>query len=103
MVTKLFFFENGSTQTEDMGGVTIVRDLVTDINLVSFYCLRDKIEDNIVINQLCNNTKETDVLIYDATGKLMMRSRSHQINVRELKPGAYLLRVDQHVVKFLKR
>lgn len=107
-VTKITFegdnvvlhFADTSMQQADMESVVLTFGSTTAIQNLSAFTLRDLVDGQL---QLSGLKKGTEVLIYNAAGKQVLRSTSAKINVSQLKSGVYLLKADHQIVKFVKR
>ena len=107
-VTKITFegdnvvlhFADSSVQKADMESVVLTFGSTTAIQNLSAFTLRGLVDGQL---QLSGLKKGTEVLIYNAAGKQVLRSTSAKINVSQLKSGVYLLKADHQIVKFVKR
>ena len=107
-VTKITFegdnvvlhFADTSMQQADMESVVLTFGSTTAIQNLSAFTLRGLVDGQL---QLSGLKKGTEVLIYNAAGKQVLRSTSAKINVSQLKSGVYLLKADHQIVKFVKR
>lgn len=109
IVTKITFdgdnavltFSDTSVRTEDMGNVILsFTSSPTSIKNVETFQLNNVVGDNLDIDGLAEGTK---VVIYDTSGKDVITTNGSNINVSGLKPGMYILKAGNQVVKFIKK
>lgn len=109
IVTKITFdgdnavltFSDTSVRTEDMGNVVLsFTSSPTSIKNVEAFQLNNVVGDNLNIDGLTEGTK---VVIYDTSGKDVITTNGSNINVSSLKPGMYILKAGNQVVKFVKQ
>lgn len=108
VVTKLTFdgdnvtltFADSTTQTADMDAVSMQFTDVLAIRDIMAFQLKKTIDNQIDLSGL---TPGTEVFIFDAAGKQVIRSKASLINVRSLKSGIYVLKAGNQIVKFVKR
>lgn len=109
IVTKITFdgdnavltFSDTSVRTEDMGNVVLrFTSSPTSIKNVEAFQLNNVVGDNLDINGLAEGAK---VVIYDTSGKDVITTNGSNINVSSLKPGMYILKAGNQVVKFIKK
>ena len=107
-VTKITFngdqvvlhFADTTTQTADMEGVVLSFGDASSIQNLATFTLRGLVGSELNISGL---KEGSEVFIYNAAGKLMLRSKAAKFNVSHLKKGIYVLKADNQVVKFVKR
>ena len=109
VVTKITFegdlavltFADETVVSEDMGNV-IMRFMSspTSIKNVEAFQLNKAVGDNLEINGLVEGTQ---VQVFDATGKQVIVTNDTTINVSSLKPGMYILKAGNQIVKFAKK
>ena len=92
-------FVDNSTQTADMGSVTLSFGFLSSINDLKAFQLKKVVNGQISLEGL---EKGTEVFIYDTAGKQIARSKSTNINVSKLKEGVYVLKAGTQLVKFVK-
>lgn len=95
----IVYFSDDTSQKADMNDVTIVFSGLTSIRDISTFRLKKEVEGCLNLEGLAPGT---EVMIYDAAGKLQLRSVSSSINVRSLKSGVYVLKAGSQIVKFVK-
>lgn len=109
IVTKITFegdnavltFSDETNISEDMGNVILrFSSSPTSIKNVEAFQLNNVVGDNLDINGLAEGTK---VVIYDTSGKDVITTNGSNINVSSLKPGMYILKAGNQVVKFIKK
>lgn len=109
VVTKITFngdlavltFSDATEISEDMGNVILrFSSSPTSIKNVEAFQLNNVVGDNLDINGLAEGTK---VVIYDASGKDVITTNGSNINVSGLKPGMYILKAGNQIVKFVKQ
>ena len=109
VVTKITFngdlavltFSDATEISEDMGNVILrFSSSPTSIKNVEAFQLNNVVGDNLDINGLAEGTK---VVIYDTSGKDVITTNGSNINVSSLKPGMYILKAGNQVVKFIKK
>ena len=109
VVTKITFngdlavltFSDATEISEDMGNVILrFSSSPTSIKNVEAFQLNNVVGDNLDINGLAEGTKVT---IYDASGKDVITTNGSNINVSGLKPGMYILKAGNQIVKFIKK
>ena len=109
VVTKITFegdlavltFADETVVSEDMGNV-IMRFMSspTSIKNVEAFQLNKAVGDNLEINGLVEGTQ---LQVFDATGKQVIVTNDTTINVSSLKPGMYILKAGNQIVKFAKK
>lgn len=108
VVTKITFngdlavltFSDATEISEDMGNVILrFSSSPTSIKNVEAFQLNNVVGDNLDINGLAEGTK---VVIYDTSGKDVITTNGSNINVSSLKPGVYVLKAGNQIVKFVK-
>ena len=109
VVTKITFegdlavltFADETFISEDMGNV-IMRFMSspTSIKNVEAFQLNKAVGDNLEIDGLVEGTQ---VQVFDATGKQVFVTNDTTINVSSLKPGMYILKAGNQIVKFAKK
>ena len=109
VVTKITFngdlavltFSDATEISEDMGNVILRFSFSpTSIKNVEAFQLNNVVGDNLDINGLAEGTK---VVIYDTSGKDVITTNGSNINVSGLKPGMYILKAGNQIVKFVKQ
>ena len=109
IVTKITFegdnavltFSDETNISEDMGNVILrFSSSPTSIKNVEAFQLNNVVGDNLDINGLAAGTK---VVIYDASGKDVITTNGSNINVSGLRPGMYILKAGNQIVKFVKK
>ena len=109
IVTKITFegdnavltFSDETNISEDMGNVILrFSSSPTSIKNVEAFQLNNVVGDNLDINGLAEGTK---VVIYDASGKDIITTYGSNINVNGLRPGIYILKAGNQIVKFVKQ
>lgn len=109
VVTKITFngdlavltFSDATEISEDMGNVILrFSSSPTSIKNVEAFQLNNVVGDNLDINGLAEGTK---VVIYDTSGKDVITTNGSNINVSGLKPGMYILKAGNQIVKFVKQ
>ena len=109
VVTKITFegdlavltFADETIISEDMGNV-IMRFMSspTSIKNVEAFQLNKAVGDNLEIDGLVEGTQ---VQVFDASGKQVIVTYDSTINVSSLKPGMYILKAGNQIVKFAKK
>ena len=109
VVTKITFegdlavltFADETIISEDMGNV-IMRFMSspTSIKNVEAFKLNKAVGDNMEIDGLVEGTQ---VQVFDASGKQVIVTYDSTINVSSLKPGMYILKAGNQIVKFAKK
>lgn len=109
VVTKITFegdlavltFADETIISEDMGNV-IMRFMSspTSIKNVEAFQLNKAVGDNLEINGLAEGTQ---VQVFDASGKQVIVTYDSTINVSSLKPGMYILKAGNQIIKFAKK
>ena len=109
VVTKITFegdlavltFADETVVSEDMGNV-IMRFMSspTSIKNVEAFQLNKAVGDNLEIDGLVEGTQ---VQVFDASGKQVIVTYDSTINVSSLKPGMYILKAGNQIVKFAKK
>ena len=109
VVTKITFegdlavltFADETIISEDMGNVVMqFTASPTSIKNVEAFQLNKAVGDNLEINGLVEGTQ---VQVFDATGKQVIVTYDSTINVSSLKPGMYILKAGNQIVKFAKK
>ena len=93
-------FDDNTTTTADMGTVSITFTTATGISPLSGYVLKAPVDGMLDRSNLPHGQ---EVMIYDANGKQLLRTNRHQIDVKSMKAGVYLLKTGSQIVKFIKR
>jgi len=93
-------FADASQQSADMGTVSLSFQESSSIPGINVGNLRGVVDNLLTIKEL---KEGTEVMIYDAAGKRVMRSTVSSISVSQLKSGIYLLKAGNQIVKFVKR
>jgi hypothetical protein len=109
VITKITFegdlavltFADETVVSEDMGNV-IMRFMSspTSIKNVEAFQLNKAVGDNLEINGLAEGTQ---VQVFDATSKQVIVTNDPTINVSSLKPGMYILKAGNQIIKFAKK
>ena len=109
VVTKITFegdlavltFADETVVSEDMGNV-IMRFMSspTSIKNVEAFQLNKAVGDNLEIDGLVEGTQ---VQVFDASGKQVIVTNDPTINVSSLKPGMYILKAGNQIIKFAKK
>ena len=109
VVTKITFngdlavltFSDATEISEDMGNVILrFSSAPTSIKDIAVFQMNKVVGDNLDINGLAEGTK---VVIYDTSGKDVITTNGSNINVSSLKPGMYILKAGNQIVKFVKQ
>ena len=109
VVTKITFngdlavltFSDATEISEDMGNVILrFSSAPTSIKDIAVFQMNKVVGDNLLINGLAD---ETQVVIYDASGKDIITTYGSNINVNGLRPGMYILKAGNQIVKFVKQ
>jgi hypothetical protein len=109
VVTKITFngdlavltFSDATEISEDMGNVILrFSSAPTSIKDIAVFQMNKVVGDNLLINGLAD---ETQVVIYDASGKDIITTYCSNINVNGLRPGIYILKAGNQIVKFVKQ
>ena len=109
VVTKITFegdlavltFADETIISEDMGNVVMqFTASPTSIKNVEAFQLNKAVGDNLEINGLAEGTQ---VQVFDATGKQAIVTNDPTINVSSLKPGMYILKAGNQIIKFAKK
>lgn len=109
VVTKITFngdlavltFSDATEISEDMGNIILrFSSAPTSIKDVTIYQMNKVVGDNLLINGL---TDDAQVTIYDASGKDVITTNGSNINVSGLRPGMYILKTGNRIVKFVKQ
>lgn len=109
VVTKITFegdlavltFADETVISEDMGNVIMrFTSSPTSIQNVETFQLNKAVGDNLEINGLVEGTQ---VQVVDATGKQIIVTYDSKINISSLKPGMYILKAGNQIVKFAKK
>ena len=109
VVTKITFngdlavltFSDATEISEDMGNVILrFSSAPTSIKDIAVFQMNKVVGDNLLINGLAD---ETQVVIYDASVKDIITTYGSNINVNGLRPGIYILKAGNQIVKFVKK
>ena len=109
VVTKITFegdlavltFADETIISEDMGNVVMqFTASPTSIKNVEAFQLNKAVGDNLEIDGLVEGTQ---VQVFDASGKQVIVTYDSTINVSSLKPGMYILKAGNQIVKFAKK
>lgn len=109
VVTKITFegdlavltFADETIISEDMGNVVMqFTSSPTSIKNVEAFQLNKAVGDNLEIDGLVEGTQ---VQVFDASGKQVIVTYDSTINVSSLKPGMYILKAGNQIVKFAKK
>jgi nitrogen fixation protein FixH len=93
-------FSDATQQTTDMGGVVITFADPTAIQSLTAFQLKGIVNGQL---NLQNVREGATINVYDAAGRQVVSTRQSQIDLSRQKAGVYVLKVDNHVVKFVKR
>ena len=94
-------FSDATEISEDMGNVILrFSSAPTSIKDIAVFQMNKVVGDNLLINGLAD---ETQVVIYDASGKDIITTYGSNINVNGLRPGIYILKAGNQIVKFVKQ
>jgi len=107
-VTKITFsgdnvvlhFADTSTQEADMSTVVLSFSETSAIKELTTYSLRGLVGNSLNLSGL---KAGTETAVYDAAGKLMLRSTASKLDVSNLRAGIYVLKAGNQIVKFVKR
>ena len=72
----------------------------TSIKDIAVFQMNKVVGDNLLIDGLAG---EANVIIYDASGKDVITTSGSNINVSGLRPGMYILKAGNQIVKFVKQ
>ena len=109
VVTKITFegdlavltFADETVVSEDMGNVIMrFTSSPTSIQNVETFQLNKAVGDNLEINGLVEGIQ---VQVVDATGKQIIVTYDSKINISSLKPGMYILKAGNQIIKFAKK
>ena len=109
VVTKITFegdlavltFADETVISEDMGNVIMrFTSSPTSIQNVETFQLNKAVGDNLEINGLVEGIQ---VQVVDATGKQIIVTYDSKINISSLKPGMYILKAGNQIIKFAKK
>lgn len=95
----LLTFSDGTSRTDDMSTVKLSFVNSSSIQELTTYRLRGVVGDELSFEGLENGT---EISIFDASGKQMLRSKEKTVNVHVLKAGVYVLKAGNQIVKFVK-
>jgi hypothetical protein len=95
----LLTFSDGTSRTDDMSTVKLSFVNSSSIQEFTTYRLRGVVGDELSFEGLENGT---EICIFDASGKQMLRSKEKTVNVHALKAGVYVLKAGNQIVKFVK-
>lgn len=93
-------FTDDTKQEADLSTVRLSFLTPSAVQRVETFQLKKLVGDQIVLNELPDNT---EVFIYDISGKMLVRSLKKTIDVRSLRSGIYTLKAGNQIVKFTKR
>ena len=96
----VLYFNDGNNQKADMSVVSLSFTGSSDIQSLSTYQMRSLVDGHLNLQGLA---PDTEVTILDAAGKQMIRTRQHNVNVAQLRPGVYVVKAGNQIVKFVKR
>ena len=108
VVTKITFngdlailtFSDATEISEDMGNVILrFSSSPTSIKDITAFQMKKAVDGELNIEGLPAGTQ---VVIFDASGKQLMATMASRINVSSLKPGVYVLKAGNQIVKFVK-
>ena len=109
VVTKITFegdlavltFADETFISEDMGNVIMqFTSSPTSIKNVEAFQLNKAVGDNLEIDGLVEGTQ---LQVFDASGKQVIVTYDSTINVSSLKPGMYILKAGNQIIKFAKK
>lgn len=100
----ILHFNDDSTQTTDMGDVTIrLFDGTTDIRQLQTFRVKQPVDGRLVIEGMAAGVP---VFIYDTTGKMIQRTIATEditiLDISSLKRGIYLIKTGKQIIKFIK-
>ena len=101
----ILHFNDNSTQTTDMGDVTIrlFDNGTTDIRQLQTFRVKQPVDGRLVIEGVAAGIP---VFIYDTTGKMIQRTIATEditiLDISSLKRGIYLLKTGKQIIKFIK-
>lgn len=93
-------FSDATQQTADMGGVIITFSDPTAIQSLTTFQMKGIVSGKL---NLQNVREGATINIYDAAGRQVVSTRQTEIDMSRQKAGIYVLKVDNQVVKFVKR
>jgi len=96
----VLYFSDTTQQSADMGGVVITFADPTAIQSLTAFQLKGIVNGQL---NLQNVREGATINVYDAAGRQVVSTRQSQIDLSRQKAGVYVLKVDNHVVKFVKR
>ncbi|MBQ7422555.1 MAG: T9SS type A sorting domain-containing protein [Prevotella sp.] len=103
----IFTLSNDSQRTETLGSnteISLVFDETTNIADIQAFRLNAIVGNQLNIKGLAG---DTNLAVYDATGKLMASTRSNgseaTIDISHFRKGVYVLQAGNQVVKFVKQ
>lgn len=108
VVTKITFngdlailtFSDATEISEDMSNVILrFSSSPTSIKDITAFQMNKAVDGELNIEGLPAGTQ---VVIFDASGKQLMATMDSRINVSSLKPGVYVLKAGNQIVKFVK-
>ena len=108
VVTKITFngdlavltFSDATEISEDMSNIILrFSSAPTSIKDITAFQMNKVVGDNLLIDGLAG---EANVIIYDASGKDVITTSGSNINVSGLRPGMYVLKAGNQIVKFVK-
>ena len=73
---------------------------VSSISSATVSVFPNPVEDIIYVDGI---DKDAEIIVMDLAGKQLMQAKARQINVSSLQTGSYLLKVNNKIVKFLKK
>ena len=73
---------------------------VSSISSATVSVFPNPVEDIIYVDGI---DKDAEIIVMDLAGKQLMQAKARQINVSSLQTGSYLLKVNDKIVKFLKK
>lgn len=91
-------FADATTATFDMA--TVVLTFGESSAIHSVYELRQTIDNKLSLGNL---EPDTEVLVFNAAGKQIVRSTASSLDVSALNSGIYVMKAGRQIVKFIKR
>ena len=73
---------------------------VSSISSATVSVYPNPVEDIIIVDGI---DSDAEIIVMDLAGKQLLQAKARQINVSSLHAGSYLLKVNNKIVKFLKK